>query len=97
LKVTSFLSCPFRESSLQVNAYLKQRLGYENIGRLQDGIISYEGYIAAQQEDHAEDSSTQSTFLGKNFLFDRRRLRLCEGNGTESDEMPDQVPPSSQS
>lgn len=31
---------------VKVNAYLKQKLGYENIGRLQQGIIAYDRWIA---------------------------------------------------
>ena len=66
---------------VKVNAYLKQRLGFNNIGRLQDGIISYENFIdKAQHGIVAGNDGTvpadvvSSTFIGKNFLFDRRRL-----------------------
>lgn len=51
---------------VKVNAYLKNR-GYENIGRLEKGIIGYENWLGNHE------SSLQSTFEGKNFLFDRRR------------------------
>ena len=65
---------------VKVNAYLKQRLGFNNIGRLQDGIISYESFIEKAQKvaqegnDVAVPTNVISTFVGKNFLFDRRRL-----------------------
>lgn len=36
---------------MKVNAYLKQRLGFENIGRLEKGIIAYENYIDAINND----------------------------------------------
>ena len=63
---------------VKVNAYLKQRLGFNNIGRLQNGIISYESYIEKAQHSEVGRSEVAtdivSTFVGKNFLFDRRRL-----------------------
>ena len=66
---------------MKVNAYLKQRLGFNNIGRLQDGIISYESFIEKAQHGELKGSNVDvpptdivSTFVGKNFLFDRRRL-----------------------
>ena len=65
---------------VKVNAYLKQKLGFNNIGRLQDGIVSYESFIEKAQNgevdgnDVAIPADIVSTFVGKNFLFDRRRL-----------------------
>mmetsp|Transcript_6343 Transcript_6343/g.8876 ORF Transcript_6343/g.8876 Transcript_6343/m.8876 type:complete len:338 (+) Transcript_6343:28-1041(+) len=52
---------------VKVNAYLRQRLGLQNVSRLQKGIIGYEQWLA----EHREDGSL---FEGDNFLFDRRRL-----------------------
>jgi UPF0176 protein len=51
---------------VKVNAYLKQRLGFTNIGRLEKGIINYENWVRNNQ--------LKSVFVGENFLFDRRRL-----------------------
>ncbi len=74
---------------VKVNAYLKQKLGFENIGRLEKGIIAYENYIdevnqtktaSGSNRNTNDDESTNipllepSLFEGKNFLFDRRRL-----------------------
>lgn len=72
---------------VKVNAYLKQKLGFENIGRLEKGIIAYENYIddvnqtkTASGNNVVTDESANiplrepSLFEGKNFLFDRRRL-----------------------
>eukprot|EP01041_Mallomonas_annulata_P008858 gene8858-18353_t len=65
---------------VKVNAYLKQRLGFNNIGRLKKGIIAYEEWINDDTESsgssqmEAEKNAKQSLFQGKNFLFDRRRL-----------------------
>lgn len=65
---------------VKVNAYLKQKLGYENIGRLQQGIIAYDRWIAEKIEAPAAVSDShsrgahESLFVGKNYLFDRRYL-----------------------
>lgn len=47
----------------KVNAYLKQRMGYQNIGRLKKGIIAYERWIQSvnqenQQKDVIESNSS---------------------------------------
>lgn len=85
---------------MKVNAYLKQQLGFQNIGRLEKGIIAYEKWVEEQVHDtngkiknyvektreensgksngvarnHNDQIPIQSLFIGKNFLFDRRRL-----------------------
>lgn len=67
---------------VKVNAYLKQVRGMTNIGRLHKGIIHYENWAEEQgkkkmpigQEKVKEDADKLSMFLGKNFVFDRRRL-----------------------
>lgn len=85
---------------VKVNAYLKQQLGFQNIGRLEKGIIAYEKWVEEQVHDtngriknyvektreeiSRKDGGVrknqnhqipiQSLFIGKNFLFDRRRL-----------------------
>ena len=38
-------------SSLQVGAYLTQRLGFSNVGRLQGGIINYTTYWRSETEE----------------------------------------------
>ena len=37
---------------VKVNAYLKQKLKFENIGRLEKGIIAYENYIDSINQTH---------------------------------------------
>lgn len=59
---------------VKINAYLKQRKGFTNTGRLKKGIIGYEQWLRDQNEQ-------ESKFEGVNFLFDRRRLV----DGEESD------------
>ena len=53
---------------VKVNAYLKQRLGFQSVERLRQGIIGYEQWL--QQTDRKEET----LFEGENFLFDRRRI-----------------------
>ena len=55
---------------VKVNAYIKQKLGYDNVYRLSDGIISYENWVDSADNAHA---NVASKFVGKNYLFDGRR------------------------
>jgi predicted sulfurtransferase len=48
---------------------LKQKLGFQDVRRLEKGIIGYEKWI----EEHPEKASS-SIWKGKNFLFDKRRF-----------------------
>jgi predicted sulfurtransferase len=73
---------------VKVNAYLKQKLGFENIGRLEKGIIAYEKWIeespprdsdndnvtALASSSNNINSQRESLWNGQNFLFDRRRI-----------------------
>ena len=61
--------------SRQVGAYLKQRMGFENVGRLQGGIVSYVREL--QQQVGAEKAAFEaaSLFRGINYVFDNR---CCE-------------------
>ena len=91
----------------QVNAYLKQKLGYRNVKRLRHGIIGYERWLKTQSESGAQrlsecppndqsmsvtdakannTTALQSAFVGKNFLFDRRRLMMDEFQQIDVDE-----------
>ena len=70
--------------TVQVNAYLKQRLGFQTVGRLQKGIIGYQQWL--QQQQQCEDKQqVQSLFQGENFLFDRRRLQP-NSNDTDTEQ-----------
>lgn len=68
---------------VKVNAYLKQKLGLHNIGRLKKGIIGYEQWLEedGDKEENGEGGGVEmvnppnkNLFTGTNFLFDRRRL-----------------------
>ena len=56
---------------VKVGAYLTQRLGFENIQRLQHGIIGYEQWANKHKEIVG---SGGGVWEGENFLFDKRRL-----------------------
>eukprot|EP01031_Cornospumella_fuschlensis_P027294 gene27294-32966_t len=66
---------------VKVNAYLKAK-GYNNIHRLQNGIVEYERWAQDQNmaknigSDCASDDEKTSLFKGENFVFDRRRLEV---------------------
>ncbi len=74
---------------IKTNAYLKQKLGMTNIGRLKKGIIGYEQWVKdSEGGEDAEEAEivrpTKSLFVGENFLFDRRRLgREDKSSGAE--------------
>ena len=69
---------------VKVNAYLRQKLGYSNVYRLSNGIISYENWIDGN--DSQEGGGVSSKFVGSNYLFDGRRQRQ---QGTEIEIVED--------
>jgi predicted sulfurtransferase len=63
---------------VKVGAYLKQKLGFRNVRRLEHGIIGYQQWWA--REHYGEDGAAAagnaeeaSAWEGDNFLFDKRR------------------------
>ncbi len=60
---------------VKTNAFLKQKLGFENIGRLEKGIIAYEEWIKRQQKEQKE------TLVGED-----RRSVLNSDSGNSSDD-----------
>ena len=44
---------------VKVNAYLKQKLGFENIGRLEKGIVAYENWAKEQEQRHQHQQQQQ--------------------------------------
>lgn len=69
---------------VKVGAYLKQELGFKDVRRLEHGIIGYERWAAKEEkssddgdstdDDESASSSIDSLWVGKNFLFDKRRF-----------------------
>lgn len=75
---------------VKVNAYLKQKLGLQNIGRLKKGIIGYEQWLEEASEENEESfevvspsKPAKNLFTGTNFLFDRRRLSSSQSEETQ--------------
>lgn len=65
---------------VKVGAYLKQKLGFEDVRSLKHGIIGYERW---NKEEN--DSKTDSLWQGENFLFDKRRFAKDGENGTDEE------------
>lgn len=65
---------------VKVNAYLKQKLGFNNIYRLSGGIISYENWA----------ERNNSRFKGKNYVFDDRRERFVKNYGVDDHKENDE-------
>ena len=69
---------------MKVNAYLRQHLGYKDVGRLEHGIIGYQRWLgesdvgSANGDESVEAPETEQSegciFTGSNFVFDRRTL-----------------------
>lgn len=73
---------------VKVNAYLRQKLNFDNTARLKEGIIGYERWLQTKNNTIASDSvetdtvelsavattPIESFFKGSNYVFDRRRL-----------------------
>ena len=71
---------------VKVGAYLKQELGFEDVRRLEHGIIGYERWASEEGKSNndGDSSSTEgdeserkrdSLWVGENFLFDKRRFK----------------------
>ena len=67
---------------VKVGAYLKQELGFEDVRRLEHGIVGYERWsknlVMAGDGDGGEKNK-ESLWRGENFLFDKRRLNNDDG------------------
>lgn len=67
---------------VKVNAYLKQRMGFNNVGRLEKGVIGYKAWL--------EGESIESAFDGENYVFDNRsrkknQNRAMDDKGADND------------
>ena len=76
---------------VKVGAYLKQELGFEDVRRLEHGIIGYERWAAEEGKrsndgDSADGDESErkrdSLWVGENFLFDKRRFKEEQEIGT---------------
>ena len=51
-------------ASVKAGAYVKQKLGFADVRRLEKGVVHYERWL--------EDSGAETRFRGENFVFDKR-------------------------
>ena len=56
---------------MKVGAYLKQKLGFSDVRRLEHGIIGYHRWV---KENHVDERA--SMWKGENFLFDKRQSEV---------------------
>lgn len=69
----TYIFCTGGIRCVKVGAYLKQRLGFEDVRSLKHGIIGYERWKSDDAEvNHKENNN--SLWTGENFLFDKRRF-----------------------
>ena len=67
---------------VKVNAYLKQRMGFSNVGRLEKGVIGYKAWLyggaagdVGAGDDGNDNVNIESAFDGENYVFDNRSRR----------------------
>lgn len=76
----TYIFCTGGIRCVKVGAYLKQRLGFENVRSLKHGIIGYQRWRNDKKQlidgDTKSDlnESSGSLWNGENFLFDKRRF-----------------------
>jgi len=64
-----YIYCTGGIRCVKVGAYMKQKLGIQDVRSLKHGIIGYERYVDSK---HKREEET-SLWAGENFLFDKRR------------------------
>ena len=57
---------------VKVGAYLKQRMGFSRVARLQGGVVSYVRELKEQAQSDEAKFQRQSLFRGINYVFDNR-------------------------
>jgi predicted sulfurtransferase len=63
--------CTGGNGCVKVSAYLKQRLGFTDVRRLQHGIVGYQQWLA-------DLPAESSIWEGSNFLFEKRSVEEIE-------------------
>lgn len=69
-----YIFCTGGIRCVKVGAYLKQKLGVEDVRSLRHGIIGYERWNEEANKDVGIDQEEDSLWVGENFLFDKRRF-----------------------
>lgn len=81
-----YIFCTGGIRCVKVGAYLKQRLGFEDVRSLKHGIIGYERWHNAEVgfgiDNNNYPESSKSLWIGDNFLFDKRRFANEDDSGS---------------
>jgi len=71
---------------VKAGAFVRQKLGFTNVGRLEQGVVAYNRFLAANEE-------AESVFEGDNFVFDERVIEAMSTTvaaaGVGEQEHPD--------
>lgn len=72
-----YIYCTGGVRCVKTGAYLKQKLNYTNVRRLEHGIIGYQRWFEEEKTDNnGREGEGSNLWVGENFLFDRRRLAV---------------------
>lgn len=85
----TFIFCTGGIRCVKVGAYLKQRLGFDDVRSLKHGIIGYQRWKNGEQQlDGTQDNSDrdESLWVGENFLFDKRRFSNEGSDNTHEED-----------
>ena len=74
-----YIFCTGGIRCVKVGAYLKQRLGFQDVRSLKNGIIGYDRWLSSEKNSKTDDASGSNMddpalWVGENFLFDKRRF-----------------------
>ncbi|KAL7479040.1 hypothetical protein ACHAW6_004789, partial [Cyclotella cf. meneghiniana] len=76
-----YIFCTGGIRCVKVGAYLKQRLGFQDVRSLKHGIIGYERWLSSEKNSNDDDALDTNKddialWVGENFLFDKRRFAI---------------------
>jgi len=83
---------------VKAGAYVTQKLGFKNVGRLEKGIVAYNKYLKQRTEDVDSDGVNGegldsldipkiSVFEGDNFVFDERVIEPFPGTCVRDNQL----------
>lgn len=78
----TYIFCTGGIRCVKVGAYLKQKLGFQDVRSLKHGIIGYERW-RNEKQSVVQNENNDSLWTGDNFLFDKRRFANETGNGND--------------
>jgi UPF0176 protein len=85
-----YIFCTGGIRCVKVGAYLKQRLGFQDVRSLKHGIIGYERWAnderVLKENDCGSNEEEEDLWVGENFLFDKRRFAEGAPDSEETKE-----------